>query len=59
MQSVLLIGFNIATYNFLANTFFKSIIIIRVIFTFIFATKVLVAGMWTLIFILQLCVKFF
>ena len=58
MQSVLLIGFNIATYNFLANTFFKSIII-RVIFTFIFVTKVLVAGMWTLIFILQLCVKFF
>ena len=61
MESVLLVGFNIATNNFPANTSFQinnNITSNFWLITFTFAMKVKVVGMWILIFYLQLYVKF-
>ena len=61
MDSVLLVGFNIATNNFPVNT---SLQINNNnasnfwLFTFTFVMKVKVAGVWILIFYLQVYVKF-
>ena len=61
MESVLLVGFDIATNNFPANTSFQinnDNASNFWLFTFTFVMKVKVAGMWILIFYLQLYVKF-
>ena len=61
MELVLLVGFNIATNNFPANTSFQinnNNASNFWLFTFTFVMKVKVAGMWILIFYLQLYVKF-